>query len=154
MPRNARCNAGNFRHMHARCGPPPDGRPAHLSRDVTQHQLYWEDENLESVTSRRIHESERRSSQGQEATVSAGEPKSWREGRWTEGKRRLVMNCIDTQTLFPRFNVNSRKPRMIFLIFRGQHGPLTALTADFSRSSCESPQHQGTVLDDDVLVNC
>lgn len=57
-----------FRHMHARCGPPPDGPPAHLSRDVTQHQLYWEDENLESVTSRRIHESERRSPQGQEAS--------------------------------------------------------------------------------------
>lgn len=39
-----------FHHMHARCGPPPDGPLAHLSRDVTQQcQLYWEDENLESV---------------------------------------------------------------------------------------------------------
>lgn len=54
---------------------------------------------------------------------------------------------------FSRFNVNILKSRMIFLIYRGQHGPLSALTADFFRSSREAPQHQGIVLDNDVLVN-
>lgn len=139
--------------MHARCGPPPDGPLAHLSRDVTQQcQLYWEDENLESVTSRRIHESERRSPQGRKPAVSAGEPKSFSEWAGTEGKQRLVTNSRYPDT-FPRFNVNCQKPRMIFLVYRGQRGSLSALTADFPRSSRESPQHQGTVLADDVLVN-
>lgn len=54
---------------------------------------------------------------------------------------------------FPGFNVNSLNSRMIFLIYRGQLGPLTALTADFFRSSREAPQHQGTVLDNDAHVN-
>lgn len=138
--------------MHARRGPPPDDPPAHLSRNVTQQQqqLYWEDDNLESVTSRRIHESERRSPQGRKPGVSAGEAILWGGVTETGAKQGLVMNSRYPDT-FSQFNVNSLKSRMIFLVYRGQHGPLTALTADFSRSSREAPQYQGTVLDNDVL---
>lgn len=57
----------------------------------------------------------------------------------TEAKQRLVTNSRYPDDLF-QFNVYSRKPRMISLVDRGQHGPLTALTADFYRSSRESPQ--------------
>lgn len=139
--------------MHARRGPSPDEPPAHLSRNITQqHQLYWEDENLESVTSRRIHESERRSPQGRKPGVSAGESIIWGGATEAGAMQRLVMNNRYPDT-FSRFNVNTLKSRMISLVYRGQHGPLTALTADFSRSSREAPQHQGTVLDNDVLVN-
>lgn len=91
MPRNGTMQRRRFRHMHT---PAADRHPmaplAHLTRDVTQLQLYWEDENLESVTSRRIHESERGSPKGRKQVVSAEEsPRSWGRRQGREASRDL-----------------------------------------------------------------